>query len=204
MAILKSKIQLFIAGIALASSAYGNDVYIEQIGDDTSITIIQDGTSNRLGDSSTPAYVAGQTNTVTTTQTGSGNELDLLVNGTATTVTVDTTGDGNQQAITCGSSTSSSCSSATITQTVVGDNNIVTQTFSDGANHTSNIIITGDSNVVTHSSDSTAASGADISVTGGTALDPNNVTVTQSGSTPQYVKIDTTGNGNNISITQSN
>lgn len=204
MAILKNKFQLFIAGIALASSAYGNDVYIEQIGDDTSITIIQDGTSNRLGDSATPAYVAGQSNTITSTQTGSGNELDLTINGTASTVTVDTTGNANQQTIKCGSSTSSSCSGATINQTIVGDNNIVTQSFADGANHTSNISVTGDSNIVSHSSDSTGTTGADITVSGGTALDPNTVTVTQTGSTAQYVKIDTTGNGNNISVTQSN
>jgi hypothetical protein len=131
-------------------------------------------------------------------QIGSNNQLDMVVNGSGTDVTVSTTGSNNVQEITCGTTTSAGCSGSTITQTIAGDDNTVTQNLGTGANHTSNISITGDTNTVTHTSTATGTTSADITVTGNT----NTVGVTQSGMLNQSVVVNSSGNSNNISIIQ--
>jgi len=176
-----------------------NEIYVEQVGNSSTVTITQDGSDNRIGTALNPAYIGSGSNTVTIDQIGSNNTLDMVVNGSGTDVTVSTTGSTNTQEINCGTTNSAGCSGSTISQTVIGDNNDVKQLLGAGANHTSTIAITGDLNIVTHASTATGTTSADITVIGNT----NTVSVTQSGMLNKNVTVSSTGDLNNISIVQS-
>lgn len=196
---LSSKLLTVMAILGLTALAQANEVYIEQIGSGSTVTITQEGADNRIGTSQNPAYIGSGSNTVIIDQIGSNNTLDLVVNGAATDVTVSTTGSNNTQEISCGTVNSAGCGGSTITQTISGDNNTVTQNLGAGANHTSTITVTGDLNNITHLSTATGTTVADITVTGNT----NTVSVTQSGMLNHSVVVNSTGNLNNIAITQS-
>jgi hypothetical protein len=181
--------------------AWANEVYVEQVGDSSTIAITQDGTGNKVGDSGVgnEAFIGGGSNAVTIDQVGSNNTLAMVVNGSAAAVIVDVTGSGNESNINCGTTQSAGCSSSTIKQVIAGDDNIVTQDLGTGANHYSEINITGDTNTVTHTSTNSGASTVNITTTG----DLNTIGVTQSGLTAKTVSVNSSGNSNNISIVQS-
>lgn len=193
---------ILIVAMMLASlGVTANEVYIEQVGDSSTITVTQDGTGNKVGDSGAgnEAFVGGGSNTVTIDQIGSNNILAMTVNGASASVIVDVTGSGNESTINCGTTQSAGCSSSTIKQVIAGDDNIVTQNLGTGANHYSEINITGSTNTVTHTSTNTGASTVNITATG----DLNTIGVTQSGLTAKTVSVNSTGNSNTVSITQS-
>jgi hypothetical protein len=196
---LPSKLLTAIMAMGFTTAVWANEVYVEQIGSSSTVTITQEGADNRIGTSQNPAYIGSGSNTVIIDQIGSTNALDMVVNGTSTDVTVSTTGSNNIQEIACGTTTSASCSGSIITQTITGDSNDVKQLLGTGANHTSNITITGDTNTVTHTSTATGTTSADITVSGNT----NTVGVTQSGMLNQSVVVNSTGDLNTISIVQS-
>ena len=195
---LPSKLLTVIMAMGFTTAVWANEIYVEQVGSSSTVTITQEGADNRIGTSQNPAYIGSGSNTVIIDQIGSTNTLDMIVNGTGTDVTVSTTGSNNVQEINCGTTTSAGCSGSTITQTINGDSNIITQNLGAGANHTSNITVTGDTNTVTHASTATGTTSADITVSGNT----NTVGVTQSGMLNQSVVVNSTGNSNNISIIQ--
>ena len=197
---MKLKAIVLIMTVLGLTNVYSNEVYIDQVGDNSTVTIVQDGTGNKVGDSATPAFIGGGSNIVNIQQIGGGNELAMVVNGSATEVVVDTTGDNNIQTISCGTTSTASCSSSTIKQVVVGDSNIITQSLGTGANHYSEINVTGSTNTITHTSTNTGASTVNVTAIG----DTNTIGVTQSGTTAKTVTINSTGNSNTVSINQSN
>ena len=198
------KILAVTLALLWSTSALANDLYIEQVGDGATITINQDGNSNRIGSSATPSLIKGDANLVTIDQIGSSNELDILVNGTAVTATGTTNGSNNIQTITCGTANSASCGSSFIKQQVTGDNNTVTQTLLAASTQHSEILITGDYNTVSHVTSGSGAHSGIITLTGGVALSGNNISLTQGGTNAQQATITSTGNGNSITVTQSN
>jgi hypothetical protein len=197
---MKIKAIVYIMAVLGFSSVYANDVYVEQVGDSSTINITQQGTGNKIGDLTNPAFIGGGSNTVTIDQIGSNNILAMVVNGASTSVSLSVLGGANEQTITCGTAISPSCSGSSIQQSIQGDNNILTANLGTGANHTSVMNIVGDSNQVTHASTSVGTTSANISVAGNL----NNIGVTQSGMTTQSVTVNATGNSNAISINQSN
>lgn len=197
---MKLKAIVFIMAVLGLTNVHSNEVYIDQVGDNSTVTIVQDGTGNKVGDSAIPAFIGGGSNIVNIQQIGGGNELAMVVNGAATEVVVDTTGDNNIQTISCGTTSTASCSGSTIKQVVVGDANIITQSLGTGANHYSEINVTGSTNTITHTSTNTGASTVNVTAIG----DTNTIGVTQSGTTAKTVTVNSTGSGNNISINQSN
>jgi hypothetical protein len=186
--------------VTVSTFVYANEIYIEQVGDSSTISITQDGTSNRIGDSLSPTFIGGGSNTVTIQQIGSTNQLDAVVNGSAASLVIDTTGSGNIQTVNCGTTTSAGCSSSVIKQIVTGDDNTITQNLGAGANHNSEITVIGSTNTITHTSTNTGAASAIVNATG----DSNTIGVTQSGTTAKSVTVNSTGNLNNITINQSN
>lgn len=186
--------------VTVSSFVYANDIYVEQVGDSSTITITQDGSGNTIGDSINAAYIGSGSNTVTIDQIGANNELNLVVNGASTDVIVDTTGSGNIQTINCGTTSSAGCSGSTIKQVVNGDDNTITQNLGAGANHYSEINVVGSTNTITHTSTNSGVTSAIITATG----DTNTIGVTQSGTLPQSVTINSTGSLNNITVNQSN
>jgi len=192
---------LLVATVMLSFGVTANEVYIEQVGDSSTITITQDGTGNKIGDTGVgnEAFVGGGSNTVTIDQIGSNNILAMVVNGASASVIVDVTGSGNESTINCGTTQSAGCSSSTIKQVIAGDDNIITQNLGTGANHYSEINVTGDTNTITHTSTNSGASTVNITATG----DLNTIGVTQSGITAKTVSVNSSGNSNTVSITQS-
>jgi hypothetical protein len=137
-------------------NAAGNSVYVEQIGDGSTINITQTGNTNAVGNASAKASFNGQNNTVTIDQIGNNNVANVTVSGDGVTVSSLVTGDNNTVGIACGAG--GSCSGSTITNTITGDNNTVSQS-ADGLTQ-SYVTINTDNNTVNIENDSTAVSGA--------------------------------------------
>jgi hypothetical protein len=197
----KKMYAILLATVMSCGGVFANEIYIEQVGDSSTIAITQDGTGNKVGDTGVgnEAFVGGGSNAVTIDQIGSNNTLAMVVNGAAASVIVDVTGSGNESVINCGTTQSAGCSGSTIKQVITGDDNIVTQNLGTGANHYSEINIAGSTNTVTHTSTNSGASTVNITATG----DLNTIGVTQSGITAKTVSVNSTGNSNTVSITQS-
>lgn len=195
------------------SGASANDIYMEQVGSNNQITIVQDGAGNIINGgggvgSSTNAYVNTQGATINIDQIGSQNVLNLNINNpnmaSGMVVTSTANGSGNEQTISCGSSGAPNCNATTITQNINGNDNKVSTTLSGGA--VSSIInVTGNKNDVSHTASGAGAHSANIAVTGSGASiqNPNVVAVTQSGALAKSVTITSNGSNNNISINQS-
>jgi hypothetical protein len=197
---MKLKAIAFIMAMLGVNLVYANDVYVEQSGSSSTISITQQGIGNEAGNSIDSLYIGSGSNTITIDQIGSSNILAMVVNGSATDVVVNTTGSGNIQTIDCGTTASAACSSSTITQTVTGDDNIITQNLGSGANHISNINVTGDYNNITHTSTASGTTSMNATISGNS----NTVGVTQSGMTTQNVTLNSAGNSNTITVNQSN
>jgi len=191
--------------MAVFHAQAANEIYIEQVGDDATVTLKQAGGNNTIGDALAPAFIGGGQNTVYIEQSGSSNQLAMLVNGAGTNVTSIVTGDSNQQTITCGTSISASCSGSAITHTITGDSNDVQSILgTNGGAHTSTITVLGDYNHVTHNSSGSGANSATINVSGnGTGATPNAISVSQSGMNTHSATVNASGNNLNISIIQS-
>jgi len=190
---------LAVLGLNVVSA---NELYLDQSGDSATINITQDGQDNRIGTIINPVIIYGDAVTANITQTGSSNELDMVVNGAAANVTVSTTGSSNVQSINCGTSSQAGCAGATITTTIQGDNNTVTQSLGNGGNQRSVISITGDYTNVTHNATG-GSHKADITVQSlATSATANNITVNQSGALMQQSTVNASGSGITLNITQ--
>lgn len=196
----KTKLLTLLMSMFATFALANNEVYIEQIGNSSTITITQDGSDNKVGTPTTSAFIGGGSNTVIIDQIGDANELQFLINGASTDLTVNVLGNTNTQNITCGSLGSATCSGSSIIQNITGDNNTTTVNLGAGANHTSDITIVGNTNTVNHTSTSTGTVSATISVSG----DMNSIGVTQSGTLTNTVNVTSSGNNNIVNINQSN
>ena len=203
------------------ANAASNNVYVEQIGDGTTINITQTGNSNAVGNATNKASFNGNNNSVTVDQIGNSNIAALTVSGAGVTITSTTTGDSNSVTIGCG--VAGDCSGSTITNSITGDGNTVTQN-TDGLT-TSSVTITTNNNTVNINNTSTSAMGAkstvDISGGGGNQVDitragaagtngheadltiigaTNTVDIRQGGSVDSKVISTITGSGNNLTV----
>ena len=89
-------ILMILAVLAVSSTAFANDIYIEQVGDTLDLDIVQDGTDNEFGDGTTDATLRGDDMTFSITQTGSTNKIDAIIKGNDYTGTWVFTGDSNE------------------------------------------------------------------------------------------------------------
>ena len=199
--------------VMLSSGAWANDVYVEQIGDNSSVSITQDGAGNMvngnvggLGNVDDPALILGDLNDVTISQIGSGNQISMIINngaGTGATVVVSANGNDNTQTIGCGTALSSTCSASTISSQITGNSNNTVQTLSGGVVN-STIAINGNWNNVTHTASGAGQHSGEITVSGsGTSNLANAVTLIQSGAQTKNAVITSNGSNNNVIVTQS-
>ena len=198
----------------LSSGAWANDVYIEQIGDNSSVSITQTGAGNMVngnvggtGNDNDTALIRGDFNDVTVNQIGSGNIASIIINnesnGTGATVVVSADGSSNTQTIGCGTALSSSCNASVIRSEITGNNNNTVQMLSGGAVQ-SKIAINGNYNNVTHAASGAGQHSGEITVSGsGTSSLANAVTLTQSGAMSKNAVITSNGSNNNVIVTQS-
>ena len=198
----------------VSMGAWANDVYVEQIGDNSSVSITQTGAGNLvngnvggLGAADDAAIIRGDLNTVTINQIGASNTLSLILNnesnGTGATVVVSADGSNNNQTIGCGTALSSSCNASVIRSEITGNNNNTVQTLSGGVVQ-SKIAINGNYNNVTHTASGVGLHSGEITVSGsGTSGVASAVTLTQSGAFAKNAVITSNGSNNNLIVTQS-
>jgi hypothetical protein len=204
---------LVMAGMPLSVSV-ANDVYMEQIGDNSIISVTQTGAGNLvngnvggLGNTDDAALIKGDLNNVTISQIGAGNIVSMIVNnesnGTGSTIVVSADGSNNTQTIGCGTALSSSCNASVIRSEITGNNNNTVQTLSGGVVQ-SKININGNYNNVTHTASGVGQHSGEIVVSGsGTSSVANAVTLTQSGALTKNAVITSNGSNNNVIVTQS-
>lgn len=205
---------ILMASGMLSSGALANDVYVEQVGDGSIVSITQTGAGNLVngnvggtGNTDDAAVIRGDLNDVTISQIGVGNILSLILNnetnGTGSTVVVSADGSSNTQTIGCGTALSSSCNASIIRSEITGSNNNTVQTLSGGVVQ-SKININGNWNNVTHTASGVGFHSGEITVSGsGTSQLANAVTLTQSGASAKNAIINSNGSNNNISVVQS-
>ncbi len=198
----------------ITSGALANDVYMEQIGDNSTISITQTGAGNTVngnvggtGANDDAAIIRGDLNNVTISQIGASNTLSMIINnetnGTGSTVVVSADGSNNNQTIGCGTALSSTCNASIIRSEITGNNNNTVQTLSGGVVQ-SKISINGNYNNVTHTASGVGLHNGEITVSGnGTSSVANAVTLTQSGASNKNAIITSNGSNNNVIVTQS-
>jgi len=106
-----------------ATAASANEIYITQIGDSLDLDIVQDGSGNKIGNSTTDAEFEGDTMTFSITQTGDNNIISAIINGDTYTGLWDFTGDGNEVTLNCDSTAAGNCQTVTLDVDVDGDTN---------------------------------------------------------------------------------
>ena len=205
---------ILMTSAMLSSGAWANDVYIEQIGDNSSVSITQTGAGNMVngnvggtGNDTDMALIRGDFNDVTVNQIGVGNILSIVINnessGTGATVVVSADGSSNTQTVGCGTALSSSCNASIIRSEISGNNNNTVQLLSGGAVQ-SKIAVTGNYNNVTHTASGVGLHSGEITVSGsGNSSIANAVTLTQSGALTKNAIITSNGSNNNVIVTQS-
>lgn len=206
--------------------ALANDIYITQVGDSLDLDIVQDGSSNEFGDSTTVVSLNGDLMTFSITQTGDNNDIAAVINGDSYTGTWDFTGDYNTVDLKCaslGTAGAGNCEAVTLDITTTGDDN----TFKfyigetgDAGSSTVAFTITGDDNVIdadidgvdanitvdvtntlpTDTTTVTSVSDATLSASnGGNIIDLD----IDGGTAGHTVDLDLAGSANVITITQS-
>jgi hypothetical protein len=214
-----SKLMTVLA-FMLSSTAYAGDnvIFLNQIGDNSTVTMTQDGVSNTIqGIRSVglspykSAIIAGDSNTVTVSQIGSDNELSMeidttiaagatgnnftySVTGNNATAVIDSNGDGTLVSASNIISVTQTGDYANLDANVIGSKNTLTASTTGGSYNSIISSINGDSNSQT------------ITVTGG---GNNQITVSQ-GSKAKAATADTglvllniTGASNTVSIDQT-
>ena len=205
---------ILLASGMVSTGAWANDVYVEQIGDNSSVSITQTGAGNLVngnvggtGNTDDAAIIRGDLNDVTINQIGASNTISLILNnetnGTGATVVISADGSNNNQTIGCGTALTSSCNASIIRSEITGSSNNTVQTLSGGVVQ-SKIAINGSWNNVTHTASGVGLHNGEITVSGsGTSQVANAVTLTQSGASAKNAIITSNGSNNNVIVTQS-
>ena len=169
----------------------GNGIYIEQVGDSNTLTIVQDGDDNLIAGNGSlaKAEIVGDNNNTTLKQKGENNVILFGITGNSNTTTVD-------QGVTTGSDDNR------VEFDINGDSNIlsITQNHNNTVGNNGHYIavdIDGDINNVNTSQLNDSDKKAFISVQG----DDNDIDVNQWGSGSHYTEI-AVGNDQTVDITQ--
>ncbi len=191
-------ILMILAVLAVSSTAFANDIYIEQVGDTLDLDIVQDGQNNEFGDSTTDATLNGDDMTFSITQTGNLNKIDAIIKGNDYTGTWTFTGNENEVDLKCSSTAAGDCETVTVNIATTGNDNIYKVYIGENADtddYTANFTVTGNGNVLDVNSDAKAG---DITVT------LNNSNSTASGTiNNQGSGLSTSGSGNYVDVDQS-
>lgn len=215
---------MMTSSLALAQSTT-NSIYIDQVGNSSTITVTQKGQNNRIGSEENRVVIEGNSQTITATQQGNGNliqgsilqadnlDMEVTVAGDNNTLTYDmgdaasvagstksltVTGDSNQMTFNQG--TAASATGATQTISVTGDQNTYTSTI-NADDVVNTVSVAGDGNTIAMTQDGTAGKNVEMILTGST----NNITVNQKSTTNvDTLKINSTSSGSTFVINQCN
>ena len=216
------------------TTSWANDIYLNQIGDDITMTIVQDGENNKIGalgnlsgqatigtlDGGTFSYtqtgdnnelglynVDAGTSNVTSVQTGNGNEAVIDCHGEDCTMSLTQTGNNNTAHLESGSSYSDSNNNITGTQT--GHNQDIYLEVNSGSNNTitAEQYCTEGANCTTSDMDvNIAGSTNSVSVVQGRLYNNNQGSLSTDNKEPGGLNmdIDITGSNNSLMMSQRN
>ena len=212
-------IQVAIVILVLTQISAANELYINQVGNNLNLTVIQDGTDNKIiGINVTP--ITGNDNTISMTQQGNHMDVEGLVVGNNNTLTSYQGGDADTSFIR--SSVVGNSNTMNLLQgkkldgsvdnndsgnheqyiTIIGDSNSVNtaQANSNGANsgHHMAHIITGNSNTLSHLQFANGKKRGFVEITG----DNNGVTLEQRNVSTHFADIVLTGDANSVTSVQ--
>lgn len=191
---------LMTSSLTLAQSTQ-NSIYIDQVGDNATITLTQEGQGNQVGDTNTqtPFTLEGSGQTVSITQTGNSNKINGdIKQSDGSTTTVNMTGDSNQLQFDVGNSADTSGSTSTLT--VEGSSNDITINqgkVSAATNLNQTMTVTGDLNIVTQNIETNDVTN-NITLQG----DQNVLNTTQNGQPGKNIDLNVVGNQNQFNINQ--
>ena len=200
----------FAAGVTSAlNSSTTNIIYLEQTGSTPTVSINQDGNSNRAGSDAAGAInsmqLNGNSQVVTIDQTGNNNIINTLkITGNAANVYLEQKGDSNTANVSCGLTTSCSPTgnplgnAAALDWRFTGNSNSLNYTGNGPALQAA-VYVTGSSNTVNIQQTSTAGQQALITVGAagtGNASDFNTINVTQTSASMSSLVLSQTGTGN--------
>jgi len=197
--------------VTVSSVALGNEVYINQIGDNLDLDIVQTGNGNRIGDiaGNTPVTLNGADMTFSITQTGDSNTIDAVINGNTYTGTWLFTGNSNIVDLKCSSLDTTTCETVTLDITANGDSNTFNIYIGEVAaadNLIANFTVDGDGNTITANLDSPNSNIAVTVNSIGSLVGGNTIDIDQDGLggvNGHSVTYDVTGGGNTVNIAQS-
>jgi len=192
----------FAAGVtASLNASTTNIIYLEQTGTAPTVSINQDGNSNRAGSDATGTInsmiLNGNNQVVTIDQTGNLNVINTLkITGNAANVYLLQSGDSNTANVSAGLTTSAS---ATSTYTNIAALDLRFTGDSNTANYTGNgpalqaaVYVSGDGNTLNLNQNSTAGQQMLINLTGS---DNNIVNVSQTSASLSSLVLTQTGTG---------
>ena len=200
----------FAAGVTSAlNSATTNIIYLEQTGNSPTVSINQDGNSNRAGSDASGTInsmiLNGNTQVVTIDQTGNNNVINTMkITGNAANVYLLQSGNSNTADVSCGLTTSCSAVGAGNTAALdfrfTGNSNSLAYTGNGPALQAA-VYATGNGNSVTIQQTSTVGQQALINLD---TSNNNTVNVTQTSASMSSLVLNQTGTGSttfNISQT---
>ena len=193
-----------------------NDIYIEQVGDSLDLDIVQDGTNNVIGTSSTDVTLEGDNMTFSIRQEGNANTIAAVIKGTTYTGTWSFTGNSNTVDLLCSSTTTGNCDTVTLNITTTGDSNTfdfdIGET-ADASSSTVNFTLTGDNSDVVAAIDGqsvaatvTVDNSTSLATTSASSDEGNAITLNIDGDGDvegNTVTLDITGGGSTYDVTQS-
>ncbi len=193
-------IVMLTSSVAFAQSYTTNAIYIEQVGDTSTIAVTQEGDGNQLGSSASDFNLVGDNQIITILQQGPRNIMSGYIrNGDNVNFNSSQQGFDNTAAINLGNA--ASVAGTTFNLDVTGNGNITN--FTQGAiasamNATLNYTFTGDLNELTSNIE------ADDVVNTVTVVGSQNVINTlQNGYLGKNIDMNLLGSFNNITINQT-
>lgn len=196
--------------------AYSNDIYITQAGDGLDLDVVQDGTNNVIGNSTTDVTLNGDDMTFSITQTGDANIIAAIIKGSTYTGTWTFTGDNNEVDLLCSSSATGDCDTVTLNIATTGDDNDYTLRVGSSADSESSVInftVTGDDNIINSTVNGKSAA-LTVTLDNSASLSTNSsnsdagvaITTVQGGDGDAHghgITLDVTGGGGTIDISQT-
>ena len=207
---------ILLTSLLGATALQASDVYIDQAGSTTTIDIVQTGSNNTVGNSTTASTIIGDNSNIDLVQTGSNNTADIktAVGASGTVIDYSATGGTNVLDVDINAATDT-----TLTTVITGDSNEVTLCGSLATNAsavasatcatevsanttTTNLAITGDSNKVAVGANSASAVN-NITIGAAGVSDYNVINLSQSGVGVPVVTLNVDGDTNAVNITQN-
>ena len=166
-----------VGSMAQQAPTTTNSIYMDQIGDSSTITLTQKGAGNSMGTETSPLTLTGNSQLLNFTQEGNNNSLQGRIISSSVTSTINNIGNNNTIDLDMGSA--ASVSGTNLNLALTGASNLFTLTQGNTASSTGstlNYTVTGDFNTLTSTINSNGVNNT-MSVTG----DQNVISTTQNG-----------------------